>query len=525
MKTKERHVAQALLPVLVGLPALRTGKSACATTKPGSAPLDLRRGSTLKLNERTENVYENKGNARSTGTPACARGFASPGHRQSACATTKPGSALLDLRRGSTLELNERTENVYENKGKAVLRRKEGGGSSMDKKSRSRARLALGLMSGTSMDGVDAALVRLTGSPQQPQVRLLRFVTLPYPAEVRQWIMRVAAGEPTASGEVSQLNFLLGELFANAALRVCRAAHVSPWRVFVIGSHGQTIYHQGMAELIPRMGQAVGPNTLQIAEPAVIAERTGVRVVADFRTADIAAGGQGAPLVPMVDYALLRDARKGTVALNIGGIANITVIPAKAKPVDVFGFDTGPGNMVSDALMRHFTRGRESFDAGGRVAALGKVNEPLLADALCHPFFSQLPPKSAGREQFGGDFVEGYFLSRRRARFEDLIRTALELTVRTILDALARFVFPVTKIDRLIVSGGGAHNRTLLKRLAELPPNLKVELSDRYGLPVDAKEAIAFAILADRTVHGLPGNLPSVTGARRAVVLGKIVQS
>jgi len=387
------------------------------------------------------------------------------------------------------------------------------------------ARFAVGLMSGTSMDGIDAALVRLTGPAERPRVRLLAFDSLPYPPEVRQWVMGVAAGELTSAGGVSRLNFLLGELFANAALRVCRAAHVSPRRLFVIGSHGQTIYHQGRAELIPgRPGLAVGPNTLQIAEPAVIAERTGVRVVADFRTADIAAGGQGAPLVPIVDYALLRDARKGTVALNIGGIANVTVIPAKAKPGNVFGFDTGPGNMVSDALVRQFTANREYYDAGGRVAARGKVNELILADALCYPFFLQPPPKSAGREQFSQEFVEGYFLSRKRPRFEDLLRTSVELTARTIADGLARFVFPESKMHRLIVSGGGAHNRTLLKRLPELLPNLTVELSERYGLPVDAKEAIAFAILADRTLHGLPGNLPRVTGARRAVVLGKIVQ-
>ncbi len=387
-----------------------------------------------------------------------------------------------------------------------------------------RARLAVGLMSGTSMDGIDAALVRLTGSADQPRVRLLAFSTLPYPPEVRRRIMSVAAGVHIKAGGISRLNFLLGELFANAALRVCRAGHIAAGRVSAIGSHGQTIYHQGRPELIPDLKAGVGPNTLQIAEPAVIAERTGAPVVADFRTADMAAGGQGAPLVPMVDYLLLRDARKGTVALNIGGIANVTVIPAKAKPADVFGFDTGPGNMVSDALMWHFTRGREQYDSGGRVAARGRVNEAVLADLLRYPFFSQSPPKSAGREQFGHDFVEKYFLSRRRARFADMLRTSLELTARTIVDALARFVFQETQIDRLIVSGGGAHNRTLVKRLAELLPPLTVELSDRYGLPVDAKEAIAFAILADRTLHGLPGNLPRVTGARRAVVLGKIVQ-
>jgi len=394
----------------------------------------------------------------------------------------------------------------------------------MLKKSKGNPRLAVGLMSGTSVDGVDAALVRLAGPAEQPRARLRAFVTLPYPPMVKQWVLRAALGDQSTAGEVSQLNFLLGELFAKAALRVCRLAHISPQRVSVIGSHGQTIYHQGRPELMPGHRAAVGPNTLQIAEPAVIAERTGVPVVADFRAADVAAGGQGAPLVPMVDYVLLRDARKGTVALNIGGIANVTVIPADASPLDVVGFDTGPGNMVSDALVRHFTGERENYDAGGRVAALGKVNEPLLADALCHPFFLRPPPKSAGREQFGQDFVARYFFSRRRTRFENLLRTSLELTARTIAGALARFVFPGEKIDRLIVSGGGAHNRLLMKRLVELLPRLKVELSDRYGLPVDAKEAIAFAILADRTLHGLPGNLPSVTGARRAVVLGKIVR-
>ena len=394
----------------------------------------------------------------------------------------------------------------------------------MLKKSKGNPRLAVGLMSGTSLDGVDAALVRLAGSAEQPRVRLRAFVTLPYPPEVKQWVMRVAAGEWTKAEDLSQLNFLLGELFAKAALHLCQAAHLSPQRVSVIGSHGQTIFHQGSLEFIPGLGQAVGPNTLQIAEPAVIAERTGVPVVADFRTADVAAGGQGAPLVPMVDYLLLRDARKGTVTLNLGGIANVTVIPADASPLDVVGFDTGPGNMVTDALVRHFTGEREYYDAGGRVAALGKVNEPMLADALCHPFFLRYPPKSAGREQFGQDFVARYFFSRRRARFEDLLRTSVELTARTIAGALARFVFPGVKVDRLVVSGGGAHNRLLMKRLVELLPHLTVELSDRYGLPVDAKEAIAFAILADRTLRGLPGNLPSVTGARRAVVLGKIVR-
>ena len=314
---------------------------------------------------------------------------------------------------------------------------------------------------------------------------------------------------------------MLGGLFADAALGACRRAGIAPRRLAVIGSHGQTIYHQGEPSYV--RGRLIA-STLQIAEAAVIAERTGAPVVSDFRTADMAAGGQGAPLVPIVDYLLLRQERKGVVALNLGGIANITVIPAGARPADVFGFDTGPGNMIVDGLVRHFTKGRKGYDAGGRLAERGKLIEPLLTRALAFPYFRRDPPKSAGREQFGSWFVKHYFLGRRNLRPQDLLRTATELTARSIRDALERFVFPKAKTHRLIVSGGGAHNRFLIRRLQEILRELPVNLSDNYGLPVDAKEAIAFAVLADRSLHGLAGNIPAVTGARRAVVLGKITR-
>jgi anhydro-N-acetylmuramic acid kinase len=377
------------------------------------------------------------------------------------------------------------------------------------------------------MDAIDAALVRISGSADRPRVRLLAFATLPYPGWLRQRLLRVASQDRTTAGEISQLNFLLGAAFAEAAIRVCRRAGVLPKRLAVIGSHGQTICHRGgslalKGKPVTNLWSVGRPDTLQIAEPALIAERTGAPVVADFRTADMAAGGQGAPLVPMVDYLLLRDSRQGTVALNIGGIANVTVIPARARPSDVFGFDTGPGNMVIDSLVRHFTR--KMYDRAGGMAVRGKVIRELLDEVLRFPFFNRRPPKSAGREQFGAWFVERYFLRRRRARFKDLLRNATELTARSIADALRHFVFPRAEVHRLIVSGGGAHNRLLIARLRELLPQLSVELSDRNGLPVDAKEAIAFALLADRTLHGLPGNLPSVTGARRPVVLGKLIR-
>jgi len=420
------------------------------------------------------------------------------------------------------------------------------------------SRLVVGLISGTSMDGIDAALVRISGPATRPRVRLVGFETLAYSGPVRQSLLRIATGEPVTAGEISQLNFLLGELFAEAALRVCRKARVSTSRLAAVGSHGQTIYHQGAPTR--KSGRSI-TSTMQIAEPSVIAERTGAPVVADFRTADMAAGGQGAPLVPMVDYLLLRDARQGTVALNIGGIANFTVIPAGAKPEQVFGFDTGPGNMLIDGLVRRFTKGQKAYDAGGRWAAKGRVIEPLLDEMLRLRFFAEKPPKSAGREQFGQSFITQFSLLYQgvaasplkrpltrpapagenadggppspqgrgleikkggRARPEDLLRTATELTARTIADALERFVLGKIDIHRLIISGGGAHNRLLVARLAELLSNLRVHRSDEFGLDVDAKEAIAFAVLADRTMHGLPGNLPTVTGARRPVVLGKI---
>jgi anhydro-N-acetylmuramic acid kinase len=382
------------------------------------------------------------------------------------------------------------------------------------------SRLAVGLMSGTSMDGIDAALISISGPPEKPRVRLRAFATTPYPEELRKTLAHVASGAPASTGAISQLNFLLGELFAEAALAVCRRAKIPPRKVSAIGSHGQTIFHQGTRSR--EMGREIS-STLQIAEPAIIAVRTGVPVVADFRPADMAAGGQGAPLVPMVDYLLLRDAREGRVALNIGGIANVTVIPARAKPEDVFGFDTGPGDMVIDALVRHFTKGRRTFDAGGKQAARGEADEMLLAKLLRHPLFSLKPPRSFGREEFGEAFKKRFFLLKR-LRHENALRTATELTARSIVAALKRFAFPRVKVHRLIVSGGGAKNEFLMKRLQELLSKIAINPSDDFGLPVEAKEAIAFALLADRTMHGLTGNLPSVTGAERPVVLGKIVR-
>ncbi|MDE3179765.1 MAG: anhydro-N-acetylmuramic acid kinase, partial [Acidobacteriota bacterium] len=254
-----------------------------------------------------------------------------------------------------------------------------------------------------------------------------------------------------------------------------------------------------------------------------IAERTGATVVADFRTADIAAGGQGAPLVPMADFLLLRNPKIGSIVLNLGGIANITAIPVGSTMDEVMGFDTGPANMVIDALIAKFTRGAKQYDVAGKWARSGKVIQPLLQKILQMDFFRNPPPKSAGREQFGENFVASNFISKR-ARPEDLLRTATELTAQSTALAIRRFVYPRGAYRRLIVSGGGAHNTFLMDRLGALLQDLTLHTSDEFGLPVDAKEAMAFALLAARTLDGLPGNLPAVTGARHAAILGKILR-
>jgi len=355
-------------------------------------------------------------------------------------------------------------------------------------------------MSGTSLDGIDVAIVEIQGR----RIETVGFQTTPYPVALR----RALLGELDAA-HISRLNFQLGALYARAVLRAVRRFGA----VELIGCHGQTIFHEGRV------------HTLQIGEAAVLAEATGVPVVSNFRARDIAAGGEGAPLVPMVDYLLLADDRQGSVALNIGGIANVTVVPAAARPEQVFGFDTGPGNMIMDALVRRFSRGRQRYDGGGRRAARGRVIERVLEESLRFPFFRRRPPKSAGREEFGAEFVSRYFPASRFSP-EDLLRTAVELTVRSIAGALERFVFPRVgaggKLRRLVISGGGAHNRLLVAGLQSQLSILRVQVSDEYGWPVDAKEAMAFALLADRTLHGLPGNLPAVTGARRPVMLGTL---
>ncbi len=381
--------------------------------------------------------------------------------------------------------------------------------------------LVLGLMSGTSADGIEAALVRISGAPPKLKSKLLGHASLPIPKPIRSAILRIAEGTPVPAAEISQLNFRLGHLFAEAAITTCSQLRISLKQIDLIASHGQTVFHQGKP--LAFLG-APTSSTMQIGEPSIIPARTGVTTIADFRPADMAAGGQGAPLVPFADYLLYRHEKIGRVSLNLGGIANVTVIPARSKPAGVFAFDTGPANILIDALVSHFTHGRRRFDKNARLAQSGRCLTPLLETLLRDPYFRLRPPKSTGREYFGRKFVEKILRQGRRlrARPEDLIHTATILTALSVVDALNRFVFPRTKISQLIVSGGGARNPLLLCQLEAALSPIDVLTSEKFGVPEQSKEAYAFALLAYETFHHRPSNLPSATGATRPAVLGKI---
>jgi anhydro-N-acetylmuramic acid kinase len=300
-------------------------------------------------------------------------------------------------------------------------------------------------------------------------------------------------------------------------LATCRHQGIAAGSIELAGCHGQTIYHQGDAQRF--LGRPVAA-TLQIGDGGIIAEHLGVPVVCDFRTRDMAAGGKGAPLVPYMDYLLFRHTQRGRVALNIGGIANITGIPPRARPADVVAFDTGPGNMVMDALTAEFTRGWQRFDRNGRIASQGKVDRELLDSILDDPYYKARPPKTAGREQYGNEFIKR--LKKRRLPLPDLIATATALTAATIAAGIERFVRPRMPVDDLIVSGGGIHNRTMMAYLQAFLPGARIMRTDEFGIHADAKEAIAFAVLAYQTYGKRTSNLPAATGARHAVILGKM---
>ncbi len=368
-------------------------------------------------------------------------------------------------------------------------------------------------MSGTSLDGIDAACIEIEGTWPDVQVRLQGFLTVPYKSGLRERIARLCEGGTVA--ELAVLNVELGEAFAQAALKVLSSCELQPQQIDVIGSHGQTVSHQPEHQA-----------TLQIAESAIIAERTGITTVADFRPRDMAAGGQGAPLAPFLDWLLLRHPTRHRIAQNIGGIANLAWLPAKGNLAEVRAWDTGPGNMIIDECVRLFTEGAKYFDEDGGLATQGRVDEEWLATLLQHPFLQQPVPKSCGREEFGLAFSQELYESglQRGLSPHDIIATATAFTAHTIAQAY-KVLWGGTEPEDcdILVSGGGAYNPTLCAMLQELVQPAKVLRLEDIGLRSDAKEAVAFALLAHTTMLGVTNNVPGATGATHPVVMGKIV--
>lgn len=376
--------------------------------------------------------------------------------------------------------------------------------------------IVAGVMSGTSADGVDVAVVSIQGRGSYLSFELLKHDYSEYPKPLRQAILAAMNADKISVAELSRLNFRLGEFYAEA---VAGTQKKSGKKLDLVGCHGQTIYHQGGAAAY--LGKEIAC-TWQTGEGAVVAARLGVPVVSDFRPADMAAGGKGAPLVPLLDYAIFRSQLRGRIVQNIGGIANLTAIPANADPGQMFAFDTGPGNMVIDWLMQELFD--KPYDHDGAAARKGTILQPILEELLHATYFKLKPPKTAGREEFGAEYAKAFLRRCGKAAKADVIATATALTARSMVEALQRFVMKGIRYHDWVLSGGGTKNATLMAMLEKEAAELGLWLrhSDDFGIPSSAKEAVAFALLAYHTWNQLPGNVPSATGAKRAVVLGKI---
>jgi len=372
-------------------------------------------------------------------------------------------------------------------------------------------RVIVGLMTGTSIDAIDAVVARIAGRGRGTEFDILTHLEQKYPRELQAEMLELC--QPDALVEdMCRANFALGEVLAEAALAAMAQARLEPREVDLIASHGQTIRH---------LPESNPPATLQIGEAAVIARRTGVPTVADFRPADMAAGGQGAPLVPLVDLLLFAHPERGRLMLNIGGIANVTALPAGARPEQVAAFDLGPGNCLIDGAVHQLTGGSERFDRDGRRAAAGAADQPWVARLLEHEFLHRAPPKSTGREEFGAELL-GQVLSRGDLRPNDVVATLTGFTVAAIADGIRRYALFADPTPEVWVSGGGARNCHMMAQLQEALPELPVKPIDELGVSAEAKEALCFAVLANETVTGRSGNLPSATGASGPAVLGKI---
>ncbi len=386
--------------------------------------------------------------------------------------------------------------------------------------------LLIGLMSGTSLDGIDAALVRITeGEDAISEVKLEGFYFLDYSNELKEMLLALSSMETARVNTLLVAHYGISEWYAKAVTELLRETGVDPCQVDAICSHGQTVWHAPEPHPFPGPdGIVTIRSSLQIGELSVLAERTGIPVIGNFRARDLAVGGEGAPLVPFADRFLFgKTGHSGRILQNIGGIANATVIPAGAKLERMFAFDTGPGNMVIDNVVKQLTDRRMHCDLGGEIAASGKVNREMLEHFLQDSYYSRKPPKSTGREMYGSAFTSRFleYGNRRRLSHEDLIATATALTAETITNAYRDHIFPGVDVSEVIVSGGGTHNLTLMRMIRErLPGSVQLASASEFGIPDDAKEAVAFAILGHESLMGRPGNVPSVTGASKSVVLG-----
>lgn len=373
--------------------------------------------------------------------------------------------------------------------------------------------LAVGLMSGTSLDGTDAALVQITGHNEQTQVQLLKFATYPFSKAVKQRIQTALDPKKSNVVGICQLNFELGQLFGDAVVQICAQAGLPLDKLDFVASHGQTLYHIPQATTATPMR-----STLQIGDPAVIAQKAQTTVISNFREADMAVGGQGAPIVPYADYVLYQHESRTRILQNIGGIGNATVLPHGGQLDDVVAFDTGPGNMVIDELCRHFYH--EEYDRDGRHAAAGKINQTVLSALLQHPYLRRPFPKTTGREDFGQAYVQ-QLLKRHALSANDWIATATAFTAQTIAQAVRQFAQGPTE---LIVGGGGSYNPTLMAQLKAALPEISVGTQEDLGFSSEAKEAIAMVILGNQTLHQEPSNVPSATGAEKPVILGRVTE-
>ena len=373
----------------------------------------------------------------------------------------------------------------------------------------------VGLMSGTSLDGIDAALVRVNDSGLKTEIEMIEFITYPFPKAVEEEIVQSLSVDTSNVQLICSLNFKLGKLFSEATKEVCKKAGLPLEHLDLVGSHGQTIYHQPLQE------ENMVPSTLQIGEPAVIAYDTNTPVISNFRTMDMAAGGQGAPLVPYTEYVLYRSETKGRLLQNIGGIGNVTVLPKQATLEDMYAFDTGPGNMIIDEVCRQlFNR---KYDEGGKLAKQGQMNEELLAYCLSHPYIMSHPPKSTGRELFGKQYVENLLRQFNTLPGEDILATVTMFTAKSIVDNYRAFILPKTDIEEVIIGGGGSYNNTLIEMIRSLlGDSITVLTQEELGYSSEAKEAVAFALLANETFNGKPSNVPCATGAKKDVILGNI---